>query len=210
LQRVLSVAKDRGLIAVNVCEKPGKLYQSNRRDKIWEDDVLGKAYASLPPHLADVLTLALWTGQRQGDLLRLPWSAYDGTHIRLKQSKREKPVLLKAGAPLRKMLDRRTRECPVILTTTRGTPWTGSGFRASWGKAIKAAGIEGLTFHDLRGSVATRLAIAGNSVPQIRSVTGHSLREAEAILNATYLSADQRLSEEAVTRLEGRFGEQKL
>jgi integrase len=24
------------------------------------------------------LVLALWTGQRQGDLLRLPWSAYDG------------------------------------------------------------------------------------------------------------------------------------
>ena len=24
------------------------------------------------------LLLALWTGQRQGDLLRLPWSAYDG------------------------------------------------------------------------------------------------------------------------------------
>lgn len=33
------------------------------------------------------LVLALWTGQRQGDLLRLPWSLYDGTHIRLRQSK---------------------------------------------------------------------------------------------------------------------------
>jgi hypothetical protein len=30
--------------------------------------------------------LALWTGQRQGDLLRLPWSAYDGARIRLQQS----------------------------------------------------------------------------------------------------------------------------
>jgi hypothetical protein len=33
------------------------------------------------------LLLALWTGQRQGDLLRLPWSAYDGEHVRLRQSK---------------------------------------------------------------------------------------------------------------------------
>jgi hypothetical protein len=33
------------------------------------------------------LLLALWTGQRQGDLLRLPWSAYDGKYIRLRQSK---------------------------------------------------------------------------------------------------------------------------
>ena len=36
-----------------------------------------------PAHLHLPLLLALWTGQRQGDLLRLTWSAYDGTHIRL-------------------------------------------------------------------------------------------------------------------------------
>ena len=27
------------------------------------------------------MMLALWSGQRQGDLLRLPWSAYDGRCI---------------------------------------------------------------------------------------------------------------------------------
>ena len=31
--------------------------------------------------------IALWAGQRQGDLLRLPWSAYAGDQIRLRQSK---------------------------------------------------------------------------------------------------------------------------
>jgi hypothetical protein len=47
----------------------------------------------------------LWTGQRQGDLLRLPWSAYDGTHIRLRQSKTGRRVEIKAGAPLKAALD---------------------------------------------------------------------------------------------------------
>ncbi len=210
LQRVLSVAKDRGLIAVNVCERPGRLYKSNRRDKIWEDETIARAYALLPPHLAHVLTLALWTGQRQGDLLRLPWSAYDGKNISLKQSKRGAAVLLKVGAPLKTMLDGMERACPVILTNTRSVPWTSSGFRSSWGKGCAKAGIEGLTFHDLRGSVVTRLALAGNEVPAITSVTGHSLKEAEAILQSTYLSRSQQLSEDAVTRLEGRFGERKL
>ena len=50
--------------------------------------------------------LALWTGQRQGDLLKLTWAAYDGTHIRLRQSKRKKRVLLPVGAPLKAALDR--------------------------------------------------------------------------------------------------------
>jgi hypothetical protein len=35
----------------------------------------------------EALMMAIWTGQRQGDLLRMQWSSYDGTHIRLKQSK---------------------------------------------------------------------------------------------------------------------------
>lgn len=210
LQRVLSVAKDRGLISVNVCERPGRLYKSNRRDKIWDDKTIARAERLLPPHLTQALTLALWTGQRQGDLLRLPWSAYDGQKIRLKQSKRDAAVLLKVGSPLKTMLDEMERVSPVILTNTRGVPWTSDGFRSSWRKGCAKAEIDGLTFHDLRGSVVTRLALAGNDVPAITSVTGHSLKEAAAILQSTYLSRSQQLSEDAVTRLEGRFGERKL
>ena len=48
--------------------------------------------ARAPAHLHLPLLLALWTGQRQGDLLRLPWSAYDGNQIRLRQSKGGRPL----------------------------------------------------------------------------------------------------------------------
>jgi hypothetical protein len=68
--------------------------------------------------------LAIWTGQRQGDLLRLPWSAYDGTHIRLQQSKTGRRIAMQAGAPLKALLDVTERQCPVILTNTMGRPWT--------------------------------------------------------------------------------------
>ena len=40
-----------------------------------------------PPYLRLAMLLAINTGQRQGDLLRLPWSAYDGTNIKLRQGK---------------------------------------------------------------------------------------------------------------------------
>ena len=33
------------------------------------------------------MLLAINTGQRQGDLLRVPWSAYDGKTIKLRQKK---------------------------------------------------------------------------------------------------------------------------
>jgi len=53
--------------------------------------------------------LAIWTGQRQGDLLVLPCSAYDGTCIRLKQSKGGKRVTIPVGGPLKAALDSAAR-----------------------------------------------------------------------------------------------------
>jgi len=147
---------------------------------------------------------ALWSGQRQGDLLRLPWSEYDGRCFRLRQSKTGRRIVVPVGKPLRILLKRTKRRCPMILTTTRGKPWTSDGFRTSWGKACTAAGIKGLAFHDLRGSAVVRLALADATVPKIATFTGHSLRDVEAILDAHYLGRDVKLAEIAVMKLETR------
>ena len=67
------------------------------------------------------------------------------------------------------------------------------------------AGITGLTFHGLRGSAVVRLALAGATVPQIATFTGHGLRDVEAILDAYYLGRDVKLAEIAVMKLETRI-----
>jgi integrase len=92
LRRVLSWALNRGLVLANPCERGGRLYHGSRADKIWTDEHEAAFLNSAPAYLHLPLLLALWTGQRQGDLLRLPWSAYDGTHIRLRQSKGGRPI----------------------------------------------------------------------------------------------------------------------
>ena len=204
LWRLLSFSKDRGLIASNPCEGGGRLYSADRTDKVWRDEDVAAFLANAAPELALAMMLALWTGQRQGDLLRLPWSAYDGSHIRLRQSKTGRRVALPAGEPLRILLDRTARRSPLILATTRGKPWTSDGFRTSWSKACAKAGITGLTFHDLRGSAVVRLALADATVPQIATFTGHGLRDVEAILDAHYLGRDVKLAEIAVMKLETR------
>jgi integrase len=100
LARVLSFAKDRGIISVNPCERGGRLYVADRRDKIWTEQDIAAVLAVAPEELQFALILALWTGQRQGDLLRLPWSAYESPYIRLRQSKGRRRVAMPAGAPL--------------------------------------------------------------------------------------------------------------
>jgi integrase len=157
LARILSCSLDRGLISNNPCERGGRLYRGGgRNEKVWTAVDEAAFLARAPAHLHLPLLLALWTGQRQGDLLRLPWSGYDGTHIRLRQGKTGARVVIPVGTPLKSALDAAAKRSPIILVNSEGAPWTSDGFRASWGKACKAVGITDLTFHDLRGTAVTR------------------------------------------------------
>jgi integrase len=221
LARILSVALKRGKIDVNPCVAGERLYRSARVDKVWSEDDEAAFLRSAPAHLHLPLLLALWTGQREGDLLRLSWSAYDSSVIRLRPRKtitRKSPqgrtviipvgVLAQEGAgeasPLKAALDVAAREkkSPIVLLTSEGRPWTEGGFRASFNKARDKAGIVGLTFHDLRGTAVTRLALMGVEVPEIASITAHSLKDVQAILDAHYLHRDPQLAWNAIRKLE--------
>jgi integrase len=200
--RILSWGFDRGLVESNPCARGGRLYRGSRADKVRTADDENAFLRAAPAQFHLPLLLALWTGQRQGDLLRLPWSAYDGTHIRLRQGKTGARVTIPVGAPLRAALDATAKHNPLILVNSLKRPWTSHGFQTSWRIAATKAGISGLTFHDLRGTAVTRLAKVGCSVPEIATITGHSLRDVHAILDSNYLARDPALAESAIRKLE--------
>ncbi len=208
LALILAWAKDRGRIAVNPCERGGRLYHGTRVDSVWtiEDEAAFLRHA--PAHLHLPLLLGLWTGQRQGDLLRLTWSAYNGTEIRLRQSKsvqqgrRPVNVVIPVGAPLNAALDATPKRSPTILLNSEGRPWTPDGFRASWSNACDKAAIVGVTYNDLRGTAVTRLALVGCTEAEIATITGHKLGDVNSILDAHYLHRDHALAESAIRKLE--------
>jgi integrase len=212
LARILSWALDRGLILTNPCAKGGRLYDGSRADKIWTNEDIEAFLAKAPKHLHLPLLLALWTGQREGDLLRLSWSAYDGTHIRLVQNKsirrgnqrKATRVVIPVGQPLKAALDAaaKVKSSTQILVNTFGRPWTEYGFQSVWRKACAAVGIVGLTFHDLRGTAVTRLAVAGCTEAEIASITGHSMGDVRAVLDTHYLHRDPALAQSAISKLE--------
>lgn len=214
LARIISWSYDRGLAPSNPCLRPGRLYRVSRSEKVWTDRDEAAFYELAPPHLHLALNLALWTGQRQGDLLRLKWDQYDGKHLRLKQGKRGARVEVPVGESLRLALEAAKAariqmageevklDQLTILATLNGTAWTADGFRTSWGRACAKAGVFGVTFHDLRGTAVTRLAIAGCSTAEIATITGHSLKDVEAILDAHYLKRDSAMATSAIRKLE--------
>lgn len=192
--RILAFALDREMITRNPLERIGKLADGTRRDMVWSDEQIAAFRAVADPKLWLALELARWTGQRQGDLLRMTWTAYNGAHIVWRQGKTGKIVRVKVYSELKTLLDATKREAVTILTNTRGVSWTSDGFRASWGKVCERAGVKGVTFHDLRGTFVTSAYRAhGASIRDIAEVTGHSERDAEAIIRKHYLAGDSAI-----------------
>lgn len=204
LARILSWANGRGLIVSNPCEKGGRLYRGSRAEHIWTDADEAAFIANAPAHLHLPLIIALWTGQRQGDLLKLTWPQYDGKCIRLQQGKTGARVVIPVGAPLKAMLDPLRQKVGHVLLNSDGDVWTADGFRSSWRKACAASGVVGVTFNDLRGTAVTRLALAECTEAEIATITGHSLRDVRSILDAHYLKRDPALAESAIRKLEKR------
>lgn len=180
LKALLSWGVRRGLLDHNRAAGVGMLYRSGRSDKIWSPPQITAFIAAAPEPIQRAMVLALETGQRQGDLLRLPWSAVDGDKIRLRQNKTGARVTVPVSSLLREALNRAPApEAMTILTRADGESWDakGNGFRQAWSHTRKRAAVEGVTFHDLRGTFVTRRLAAGWSTQEVAMCTGHSLRD---------------------------------
>ena len=127
LMRLVSWARARGLTTYRPPDRIERLYQADRSEKIWLDDHVAAFMDVASEPLQHALFVTLETGQRQGDLLNVAWSAYDGTWIRLRQSKTGQRVNIPVTRRLRAVLDNAPRVATTILTDRR---WLGRGIRA--------------------------------------------------------------------------------
>jgi integrase len=208
LMLVLAHGRKVGMTGYRPPGRIEKLYHADRSNKIWEDHNVAAFMAVAAEQLQWALIFAAETGQRQGDLLRLKWSAYDGHWIKLTPSKsitRRKPsgrpVEIPVSSRLQALIKKLPRLSPIMLTNGRGRPWQGNSFRKAWGAASTKAGIVGLTFHDLRGTAVTRMSEAGCSPQEIATFTGWSLRDVQAILDR-YLARTTKLAATALEKWE--------
>jgi integrase len=207
ISAMLTWAVDRGHITTNHLRGFKRLYSSDRSENIWLPEHIDAFMKVAPIEMQRALILALHTGQRQGDLLRLPWSAYDGASITLRQGKagrkgaKAPPINIRCTATLRRMLDSLPRTSLLILTTKTEQPFKKRWFASLWEKATSEAKLADLHFHDLRGTAITMLSEAGNTTQQIASVTGHSIRTVHMIIEK-YLARTRHLSDAAILNFE--------
>jgi integrase len=211
LKRLFHYALDLELIRANPCTKGGKLHANDRSDKVWLQPQLDAIRPHVSNQVWDAIELAIWTGQRKGDLLRLRWEDLDLDVITIEQSKskrRGKPgvkVAIPVMATIKSILDRLPRTSEIILTNTRGKPWTVDGFDTVFLRAKALAAIADLHFHDLRGTTVLRLAESGCTVPEIAAITGHSIGSVQTIMDK-YLPKTLALAKTAMAKVEKSHG----
>jgi integrase len=158
LSAVLSHAVDLGRIAGNPCIGIKRLYgsEASRAEIIWTSADLARLKASCREEITHAVDLAVHSGLRLGDLLRLTWNHIGAEAIEIATGKSggRRTAVIPLHDELRAALGRIPRRAVTVLTSSTGRAWTRDSFISAFHRAKHDAGMgeANLHFHDLRGT----------------------------------------------------------
>ena len=148
--------------------------------------------------------LALYTGQRRGDLVKMGRQHIRNGILTVDQGKtdggEEAHLEIPVHPKLGEVIDATPSNHLTFLITAQGKPFTPPGFTNWFRDMCNAAGLpKGLSAHGLRKAAARRLAELGCTAHEIASITGHaSISEVQRYTTA----ADRkRLAQSAMRKL---------
>lgn len=189
--------------------------------------------AAREDRLYALYVLALFLGLRRGELLGLRWSDVDlqaktleigqalqrvGGELRFvdpktEDSERTIPLPDVCVSALRKHRRQQEaeahaagedwRDSGLVFTTKIGTPVEPDNLRRSWGPLRRAAGLDGVRFHDLRHTCVTLLLNLGIPPNVVREIVGHS---DIGVTMEIYGHASLEEKRQALNRLDGQLG----
>ena len=157
----------------------GMLQEHNQIERILtleeEQKLLRESLSTLKP----ILLIALNTGMRRGEILSLFWSDidFDVNMITINQTntKSKKQRRIPINTILRNILIElklKSRGSEHVFIDSNGDQI--KSIRSAFVTATKRAGLEGLRFHDLRHTAATRMVESGANIVAISKILGHS------------------------------------
>jgi integrase len=195
LGKMMNLAIDWGLLTQNPVSRV-KFFseKANFRETILsleEEDVLLK---KCPKRLLPIVQVALNTGMRRGEILGLRWSQVDlvARTIKLSKTKSGKPRIIPINAFLLDILTGQQRKTGYseFVFLNRATRKPFKDVKRAFNTAATNAGIEGLRFHDLRHTFASRLVAAGVDLITVKDLLGHhSVKVTERY---THTNAEQK------------------
>lgn len=175
LSKMFNLGIDNEVLAINPVSKVKMLLEDNHKIRFLTKEEEIQLYKELPDYLIPIVTTALQTGMRRGEILSLEWSQVDFElgYIEVLKTKSGKARSIPISDKLRKTLMKLDRTSKYVFVNPKtGLPYV--DIKKGYNKAVKDAGIKNLTFHDLRHTVATRMVEKGIDLLVVKDILGHS------------------------------------
>ncbi len=196
LKKLFNVAISEGRVKENPV-KQVKFYseRETHRSRVLSAEEEIRLLAECPDYLRRIVFLALNTGLRRGEILKLKWGQIDFPRREMVawRTPRGRRRDLSPSIGLFLKSSRAMRQKDGKADCVFGM----KSIRTAFGNACQRACIEGLTFHDLRRTFGTRLLERGCDIITIQRLFGHS----SSLVTQIYLHPDDRLGREAVDLL---------
>jgi integrase len=155
-----------------------RVHEGEREHEPWPQELIERFMREAKPSLRWGVKLALYTGQRRSDLVKMKWSQFwrdqKGRYwIDVVQQKTGASLSIPCHKELRVELENMPRIAETILVGDRGAALMADSLSAAVRKQLREMGVDGYVIHGLRKNAAVELINAGCSDPQVTAITGH-------------------------------------
>lgn len=200
LSKIFSLAFDAELIESSPCRRVRKLRADSMRTRYLSHDEEARLMVALDGQgwVKDIVTMAIHTGMRQGEIFSLTWFNVDLLRgvLNVRQTKNNKDRYVPINQTVREMLESLPHVSEYVFPSpkTRGRI---VDVKTSFDRARRKAKLEDFRFHDLRHTAATRMADNGADAFTLASIFGWS----DIRMALRYTHATDEAKRRAVERL---------
>lgn len=176
LSAMFREALRRELVAFNPVSRVKRPKEDNTIVRYLTPDEELRLFKVLPERLKPIVTTALHTGMRKGELLNLAWADVDLDQrlILVRNTKSNRKRYIPMNDELLELLKglAHTEEDLHVFVNQKTTD-VYKDIKKAWMNAIAKAKIVKFRFHDLRHTFASRLVQAGKSLLAVQMLLGH-------------------------------------
>ena len=163
--------------------------REKKKDRVLSDDELRRIVSALPKMrqaYADFIRMLLFTAQRREEVASMRHAAIDEAVWRLegKETKNKKATLVPLARQARAIVAQNNNPEAIYVFSTNADHATHVQSYSKIKKQLdELSGVTGWSFHDIRRTVATRLAAQGLSIELVRLILNHTDNSVTAIYN---------------------------
>jgi integrase len=185
------------------------LPENNARIRYLSDDERKRLFEAVRRSSWDKLylitLLAITTGARKGELTSIKWSDidFDRQAVYISTTKNGEPRVLPLTESAIAELQRFNQQNNSFVFESKIKPGRAYCFTKPWRKALKEAEIEDFTFHSLRHTCASYLAMNGASLLEIADVLGHKQIQMTKRYSHLCIDHKQKLINSVLGRISG-------